>query len=338
MDQVNWKQIAGGSIAFIVIGSTRRAHWMRLAALVIVLALFAGCVPVPSLTPQTPPSEARPSATQPPGTQALPTEAAAQPPTTAPAAVPSAAAPVAGPLAVVKAFEEAYNRHDVDAAAGLFAADGCIAWGDRGECGYWSKQRLLYDAALNRELALSDCSVAGGRVTCKAVQRDVCLEAGGLGETHFAPVVFIFEAGKMLLVQATKTPEDAQRDLLFLYKLAGWAHRTRPAEWEKAGRGDLLDNQNYSPPFVDRTGAVQGVRRRGGRDDPDSGRCTSEGAPGNQGARPRVIHRGQFLLGARHRVSQVGRLGPAIHHRRQQVRLVSERCVGSPLRTWQCAR
>jgi hypothetical protein len=204
---------------------------MQLAAIVTVLSLVAGCVSVPPMPPT-------------------------QPPSTAPSAAPSAAVPTAGLLAVVKAFEEAYNRHDVDATAGLFKDDGCIDWGGRGECGYWSRQQLFYDAALHRELELSDCGVADGRVTCKGTQRDDCLEAGGLGETHFAPVVFTFEEGKILLVQAVKTPEDAQRDLLFLYALAGWAHQTRPAEWEKAGRGDLLDNLWYAPPFVDRTGAA----------------------------------------------------------------------------------
>jgi hypothetical protein len=144
----------------------------------------------------------------------------------------------------------------VDATAALFKDDGCVAWGDAGKCGYWFKQRLLYDAALHRELELGDCRVDGGRVTCNGVQRDDCLEAGGLGETHHAPVVFTFEDGKILLVASTNTPQDAQRDLLFLYRLAGWAHRTRPAEWDKAARGDLLDADNHAPQFVDRTGAV----------------------------------------------------------------------------------
>jgi hypothetical protein len=208
-----------------------RASCMHLTAVLIVLPLVAGCVSIPPAPP-------------------------AQPRTTVSSATPPAAAPAADLLAVVKAFEEAYNRQDVDATAGLFADMGCIGWGFPGICGYWFKELLRYDAALHRELELSDCSVEDGRVTCNAAQRDDCLEAGGLGETHYAPVVFMFEDGKITLVAATKTPEDAQRDLLFLYSLAGWAHRTRPAEWEKAGRGDLLDDANYSPPFVDRTGSA----------------------------------------------------------------------------------
>jgi hypothetical protein len=206
-----------------------RVQWLRLVPIVIVLSIVAGCVPVPPLQAGR---------------------------TKAPAAVASAAAPAAELLAVVQAFQEVYNRHDVDGTAGLFDDDGCIAWGDKGYCGYWLTQLLRYDAALHRELELSDCRVEEGRVICKAARRDDCLAAGGLGETHYAPALFHFEDGKIDLLQATKTPEDAQRDLLFLYALAGWAHRTRPADWERAGRGDLLDNAIYSPPFVDRTGAV----------------------------------------------------------------------------------
>jgi hypothetical protein len=207
---------------------------MRFVPIVIVLSIVAGCVPVPLQV--TPP--------------------ATQPPTTAPPAAPSPTAPAGQLLALVQAFEESYNRHDVDETAGWFDADGCIAWGDKGYCGYWLTELLRYDAALHRQIELSDCRVKEGSVICNAEQRDDCLTAGGLEATHYAPVLFHFEHGLIDLLQATKTPEDAQRDLLFLYALAGWAHRTRPAEWQQAGREDLLDNIWYAPPFVDRTGAV----------------------------------------------------------------------------------
>jgi hypothetical protein len=207
---------------------------MRLVPIVIVLSIAAGCVPMP--LPETPP--------------------ATQPPTTGAPAAPSPTAPAGQLLALVQAFAETYNRHDVDATAGWFDVDGCIAWGDKGYCGYWLTELLRYDAALHRQIELSDCRVEEGSVICKAEQRDDCLAAGGLGATHYSQVLFHFENGSIDLVQGTKTPEDAQRDLLFLYALAGWAHRTRPAEWQQAGREDLFDNIWYSPPFVDRTGAV----------------------------------------------------------------------------------
>jgi hypothetical protein len=210
-----------------------RVKWMHLAAIVIALSFSAGCVRV---RPQeTPPAQLRTPAAQ---------------------AAPSPTAPAGELLALVQAFEEAYNRHDVDETAGWFDVDGCIAWGDRGQCGYWLTELLRYDAALHRQIELSDCRVEQGSVICNAVQRDDCLAAGGLGATHYTPVLFHFADGSIDLVQGTKTPEDAQRDLLFLYALAGWAHRNRPAEWEQAGRGDLFDNIWYAPPFVDRTGAV----------------------------------------------------------------------------------
>jgi hypothetical protein len=108
---------------------------------------------------------------------------------------------------------------------------------------------------LNSGLELSDCGVEGDRVICKATHRDDCLAANSLGEAHYAPLVFRFLDGKIAMVTAIRPPEEAQRDLLFLYSLAGWAQRTRPAEWASAGRGDLLDNRRY-PPFNGRTGAA----------------------------------------------------------------------------------
>jgi hypothetical protein len=174
----------------------------------------------------------------------------------APAATAAAAAPAVDLLALIKAYQDAYNRHDVDATAGLFADKGCIDWGVVPKCGSSELKDLLrYDAALNSQLEISDCIVEDDHVTCNAAQRNDCLAAGGLGETHYAPVAFLFQNGKIALVTATKMPEDAQRDLLFLYLLAGWSHRTRPAEWDKAGRQDLLDDR-LSPTFDNDTGAA----------------------------------------------------------------------------------
>jgi hypothetical protein len=159
-------------------------------------------------------------------------------------------------LSLVETFEDAYNRHDVEEVAGLLADIGCLDWGAGPRCGSSrTKDLLRYDAALNSKLEIDDCSVEGERVTCKAAQRNDCLAAGGLGEAHYAPIVFSFLDGKLAMVTAIRPPEDAQRDLVFLYSLAGWAHWTRPAEWIRAGREDLLDDRRY-PPFDSRTGAA----------------------------------------------------------------------------------
>ena len=221
-----------------------RATWMRLAAIVTVLSLVAGCV---SATPMQPSPEARPQATQPPATQAP----ATQPPTTGPPATSAADL-----LALVKAFEEAHNRHDVDTTLGFFGQGACMDWSDPPGCMVLGLEGLLrYDAALNGELEIGDCSAEGERVTCKGVQRNDCLAAGGLGETHYAPVVFWFQDGKIAVIAATRAPADTQRNLGFLSSLAGWAHRSRPAEWDRAGRGDLLDPSS-SPTFDGQTGAA----------------------------------------------------------------------------------
>jgi hypothetical protein len=88
--------------------------------------------------------------------------------------------------------------------------------------------------------------------------------------------VFRFRDGKIVLMKATKAPEDAQRDLLFLYTLAGWAHRTRPAEWDKAGRGDLLDLRN-TPTFDGKTGSVMSALCKASA--AEAGRTTPQSPP-----------------------------------------------------------
>jgi hypothetical protein len=235
---------------------------VHLAATVAVVSFLAGCVPVPAVPPVARPPTTQPLAAQPPAVQAPPTAAAlsqatpAQSSAAPPAPTPSAAAPAAELLARIEAFEDAYNRHDVEAAAGLLAEIGCLDWGAGPRCGSsWFVDLLRYDAALRSELELGACRVEGNRVTCEAVRRDDCLAASSLGEAHYAPVVFSFLDGKIAMVKAVRLPEDAQRDLLFLYSLAGWAQRTRPAEWVRAGRADLLDKRRY-PPFDDRAGAA----------------------------------------------------------------------------------
>lgn len=233
-------------------------RWMHLAVLVTVLSLVAGCVASP---PAQPVSEAQPLATQPPATQPLANQPPVtqppppQTPTTTPSATPSAAAPADDPLALVKAFQDAYNRQDVDAIAGLLSSSFCLDWATNLECGTMAKVILRYDAALNSTLELSDCRVEEDRVTCAAEQRNDCLTAGGLDQTRYAPVVFTIRKDKIASISADKLPEDGQRDLLFLYKLAGWAHRTQPNKWAEAGREDLLDILT-DPTFNSQTGAV----------------------------------------------------------------------------------
>jgi hypothetical protein len=240
-----------------------RAHWMHLAAIVTILSLLAGCV---SATPMQPPpgpptAEARPLATQPPATQAPPTQppATRAPPTQLPAGVPSTtpspAAPAADLLGLVKAFEDAYNRHDVDATAGLLGRSACMDWGAGPKCGRSEvKNELRYDGALNSELEISDCRVEGDRVTCRATERNDCLAARGLNGTHDASVDFTIQDGKITYVTATKPPEDAQRDLLFFISLTGWAHRARPSEYQ--GAGLELDNNGRLIASDERTGAA----------------------------------------------------------------------------------
>jgi hypothetical protein len=144
----------------------------------------------------------------------------------------------------------------VDATTGLLAKMACLDWGAGSRCGSSTYKNLFrYDAALNSELEISDCSVEGDRVTCKATQRNVCTAAGGLDETHYPQIVFRIQGGKIAMMTATRVLEEVQRESLFLYALAGWAHRTRPAEWNEAGRWDLL-NVTYPATFNSSTGAV----------------------------------------------------------------------------------
>jgi hypothetical protein len=223
-----------------------RGYWMHLVGLVTVLSLVAGCG---SAVP-APPSPT-PAATLPPAAPAPTTQPPAQSPTAAPSTTPSADL-----LALIKAFQDAYNRHDADATIGLFGRGACITLGLGPLCKSAGLEDLLrYDAALNSMLEFSDCSVEGGRVTCQAAQRNDCLAAAGVGETHYASIIFGFQDGKIARLDGTRTPEDAQRDLLFLYTMAGWAHRTRPAEWDKVGRNDLLDDR-YLPSVSNTTGAA----------------------------------------------------------------------------------
>jgi hypothetical protein len=223
-----------------------RAHWMRLAVLVIVLSLVAGCATAPPALPATQPPAAEPSSTQPPPAPA---------PTAALATSPSAA-PAADLLALVKAFEEAYNRHDVGATLGLVGQTACTDWSDGPRCRSTGLEDLLrYDAALNSQLKIGECTLDGDRATCSATGRNDCLTSGSLDATHYAPVVFWFQDGKIAVIAATRAPVDTQRDWGFLSSLAAWAQQTRPAEWDKAGRGDLLD-PGISPTFDGQTGAV----------------------------------------------------------------------------------
>jgi hypothetical protein len=218
----------------------------------VVFWMIASACAAPALPP--------PTATQAPPTLAptlAPTvpapTATAAPPTQTPTAAPSPA-PTTDALAVIKMFQDAYNKRDTEALLSLLVDDPnwALVLGSYGQF-LWAgspkslQNVLAFEFELNTHIEASDCTMTSDQATCLLVVTDDCqpstLDAYRV-TTHFG-----FEAGKIALAFARA--EQAEQNAFDAYdsERAAWARDNlpdesaalnNPDEWFKfGGTGDL---------------------------------------------------------------------------------------------------
>ena len=152
----------------------------------------------------------------------------------APTPAPSSSAPTGALLAVVKAYQDAANRGDVDAAVALFA-DQAIVMMLGGAVGRDEIRGVEeWQAGLNHRLEFTDCKTAGNTVTCKGFLTDDCAKAvGGLG-VRFDEVTFTINDGKIQKVYGSASDVDSTRNDENGSLMIAWAQSNRPEDYAKS--------------------------------------------------------------------------------------------------------
>ena len=164
------------------------------------------------------------------------------PPAPAPAPLPPTATPIPptptpvpptpmpDPAALVKAWVDALNSGDVDAALALFTDDGKyqIYYSASGK----EQVRPVFDwlAGLETKTQLMDCQPQGDRVVCNYTVLDGCMAAHG-SKGLPTKATFTFQDGK--IKQAVGFGEGAAWDSYWKFVDAemAWAATNRSEEW-----------------------------------------------------------------------------------------------------------
>jgi ketosteroid isomerase-like protein len=192
---------------------------LRLAALVLVCMLVvAGCVPATTLPP--------PSSTS-------------APPTAVPPA-PALPTPTPDLIAPVKAWADAINKGDVDAALALITEDatwlGCYSCGE-GTTGTGKEQvRPGFDDLVGQEtkLQVKECQPQGDRVACSLSVVNGCIAAFGAPDGLPAKLVFIYQPDGKIREASFALDDPRKGDFQGFWNLSeAWALENRAEEYAR---------------------------------------------------------------------------------------------------------
>lgn len=142
----------------------------------------------------------------------------------------------------VRAYEGAYNAHNLEEIAGLFTQNPTF------ELKGWFilegkeavKNIAAYDIALDIHISIGNIRTVNDTVYAHLTETNHWLEVAGIGETHYQ-VEFVFHDGAIQKVIGTPTPETEAAYQDVLGPLMEWARREAPdrlAELMPNGRFD----------------------------------------------------------------------------------------------------
>jgi hypothetical protein len=197
-----------------------------LALACLCLLLLAGCA-VPEAAAPTP---------LPPTPTPVPPTPTAPPPsaTPQPALATDDASTV---LALMKAYQEAYNRQDADAVLAVFADQGAH-YAEIGVVDLWGKDALRNYLAISFALdsvitEIKDCEVQDDGWHCTVLAHDACYPAyglEGLGDSHSDTRVKLKD-GKIQEFTIAVAPEEMKVYAAAFPKMMDWIKANRPDEY-----------------------------------------------------------------------------------------------------------
>jgi ketosteroid isomerase-like protein len=153
----------------------------------------------------------------------------------------------ADPVAPVKAWVDAMNNGDVDAALALFTDDAKLLMGALLFASGKNEVRAMLDADVGRETQylIKDCQPAEDRVECAISFVDACTAASGVKDGLPMKMVFTLRDGKIgQSVMASEGGEQAIYDL-WEHKMEIWAKANRAEEWAQyVAKGETREGES----------------------------------------------------------------------------------------------
>jgi len=188
---------------------------------------------VPSCAAPAAPAASTPTPVPPTATLVAPTPTAV-PPTLTP--LPPTPAPASDLEKLAMAFQDAFNKGDVETAVALFVDEGLIyMWdGDKIDNKEDVQSRLEYMTGRGVKLTVSDCKPKGKALVCTLEWRDeYCVEAWtGLDVWRYDLTLGALD-NKIRLFRAMRTSESNQAWVASYRKLINWAEANRPDDLKR---------------------------------------------------------------------------------------------------------
>jgi ketosteroid isomerase-like protein len=142
----------------------------------------------------------------------------------------------------LKAFEKAYNDHDVERVMSFYAEDAIHEV--PGQFMLRGKEEIRglveYDAVSNARLSFSKYRVEGQTIMCQSTVTDDWIKAAGIEEVHYSTKL-VFKDGLIQQWTAQTSPEAVQQLTKLFTSVTEWASRERPRELEELiSQGDFV--------------------------------------------------------------------------------------------------
>jgi len=148
------------------------------------------------------------------------------------------------PADVVRAYEEAYNKGDLDGLMSLYAEDARFRVAGLFDLQGREALRGLaeYDQALHTKLEFSQMEIRGDTVICQVKETNDWIETADIGELYHQGAVVV-RRGRISAIDATLTPETDRAFRRIMMPLMEWARTDRPGELsELMPQGEFIYN------------------------------------------------------------------------------------------------
>ncbi len=150
-------------------------------------------------------------------------------------------------VGLIKSYEDAFNRHDIDAVMVLLSPDPTVIFGTGtgvSAANQRDTQLLLKNwvFGLNSEIHHADCMITGDTVSCKSVYNDVIVTAVGLAVYHYDQTEFTFKGDKLQTLIYKGEPNEEYRKLnKWTQDFGYWLRKNYPSD------AVIWDTNLYAP-------------------------------------------------------------------------------------------
>jgi hypothetical protein len=134
--------------------------------------------------------------------------------------------------AIVLAYQEAHNAHDVDKAMTFFAPNIRFEM-----AGIWVREGFeemrvmeVWDSVVGGEVFFKDFKTRTGRLECKATESNDWLKIVGIDAVTYDSFRFEFENGRIGRIRAKVSPKDEMAIDRAVNRVVRWALEARPDE------------------------------------------------------------------------------------------------------------